>query len=196
MKKILIGTHNPGKFKEISSLLSKKLYKLSPLSLNIKSPKEYGKTFRENSIIKANYFCRKSNLTSISDDSGLSINCLGGQPGIYSARWGKKYGGFNKAMKKIIQLIKRKRINKKKIIANFVCSLTIKFPKKKAITVTGKVYGRISDRILGKNGFGYDPIFIPRGKKVTFGQMKKKEKYKIDHRYVAFKKLKKKIKTL
>ena len=94
MEKILIGTHNRGKFKEISDLLSKKIKKISPITLKIKSPKETGKTFKENSEIKAKYFCKKSKLISISDDSGLCVDSLNGKPGIYSARWGKRYGGF------------------------------------------------------------------------------------------------------
>ena len=133
MKKILIGTHNKGKFKEISYLLSKRLKKISPLKMKIKSPKETGKTFLENAELKALYFSQKSNLISISDDSGLSVNCLNGKPGIYSARWAKKYGSFKNAMKKIIQLVEKKNIKKykKNNIAYFTCSLSVKFPTKK-----------------------------------------------------------------
>ena len=195
---ILIGTHNKGKFKEISYLMSKRIRKLDPNKFKIKSPKETGKSFRENSILKANYFCSKSNLISISDDSGLSINCLEGKPGIYSSRWAKKYGGFKNAMRKIISLIeiKNRRKKIKNLKANFVCSLTLKFPKKKIITVEGRIYGKISKKIKGTNGFGYDSIFIPKGYKKTFGQMAKKKKILIDHRYIAFKKLKKRANFL
>ena len=100
--KILIGTHNDGKFKEISDLIPKTIEKVSPLSLSIESPAENGKTFLENSEIKAGFFCKKSNLVTLSDDSGLSIDCLNGEPGIYSARWAKKYGSFDKAMDEIL----------------------------------------------------------------------------------------------
>ena len=113
IKKILIGTHNKGKIKEISYLLSKKIKKISPFQLNIKSPIENGKSFKSNSELKAKYFFRKTKITTISDDSGLCIECLGNKPGIYSARWAKKYGGFKQAMSKIIQLIKNKNKNKK-----------------------------------------------------------------------------------
>ena len=196
--KILVGTHNKGKFKEISYLLSKKIKKISPINLNIKSPPETGKTFKSNSIIKAKYFCKNSSLISLSDDSGLSVNCLGGKPGIYSARWAKKYGSFNSSMKKIIRLVDLKNRNKKVVNrkAQFICSLSLKFPKGRCVTVVGKIKGSISKQILGKNGFGYDPIFIPIKKKLTFGEMKKKNKIKIDHRFNAFVKLKKKIKIL
>ena len=196
IKKILIGTHNDGKFKELSYLLSKKIIKLSPKKLKIKSPNETGKTFLSNSKLKANYFYKYSNIPSISDDSGITIKCLGGKPGIYSARWAKKYGSFNKAMKKILKLVahKNKKINN--YGAQFICSLTIKISNKKSISAVGKIDGNISKKILGKNGFGYDPIFIPKGKKITFGQMSKRKKILMDHRFIAFTKLKNKIKVL
>ena len=191
MKKILIGTHNKGKYKEISYLISKKIKKVSPVKLKIKSPKETGKTFSANAILKANYFSKFTDLPVISDDSWLCVKALGGKPGIYSARWAKKYGSFNKAMKFILKKIKKKKDRS----ATFVCSLSLKFPKGKIITVIGKIKGSIAYKILGNRGFGYDPIFIPHSKSATFGQMYKSKKMKIDHRYLAFIKLKKKIKT-
>jgi XTP/dITP diphosphohydrolase len=190
MKKILIGTHNRGKFKEISYLLSKKIIKFSPQKLKIKSPKETGKTFEENSELKAYYFSKFIKFPVISDDSGLCIKALGGKPGIYSARWAKKHGSFDKAMKFILKKMEKK-LNRS---ATFVCSLSLKYPKKKIITVVGKIKGTISFKILGSRGFGYDPIFIPNSKSITFAQMPKIKKIKIDHRHVAFKKIKKKIK--
>ena len=190
MKKILIGTHNKGKFKEISYLISKKIKKVSPVKLKIKSPKETGKTFSANAVLKANYFSRFTDLPVISDDSGLCINALGGKPGIHSARWAKKYGNFPKAMRFILKKMKNKRNRS----ATFVCSLSLKYPKGKIVTVTGKITGSISHKILGNRGFGYDPIFVPRSKSITFGQMSKAQKIKIDHRYIAFKKMKRKIK--
>ena len=192
MKKILVGTHNKGKFREISFLISKKTKKISPQSLKINSPKETGKTFSENSKLKASYFSKFSKLTVISDDSGLCIKSLGGKPGIYSARLAKKYGSFKKAMQYILKKMRRKKNRS----ATFVCSLSLKYFEGKMITVTGKIQGVISHKIIGKNGFGYDPIFIPNFKNITFGQMKKKEKISMDHRFLAFKKIKKKIKTL
>ena len=198
IKEILIGTHNKGKIKEISYLLNKKIKKITPFQLNIKSPKETGKTFKSNSELKAKYFFKKSNFFTISDDSGLCIDCLNGQPGIHSARWAKKYGSFKQAMKKIILLVKNKNINKKikNTKAKFVCSLTFSFSSTKKITTLGVIHGNISERILGKNGFGYDSIFIPEGSKVTFGQMKKRKKMLMDHRFIAFKKLKNKVNIL
>ena len=192
MKKILIGTHNTGKFKEISYLLSKSIKKISPVKLKIKSPKETGKTFSSNSKLKAKYFSKFSNLPVISDDSGICIKALGNQPGIYSARWAKKHGSFLNAMKYILRKMKIKKDRS----ATFVCSLSFKYPKKKIITVIGKIKGKISYKIRGNRGFGYDPIFIPRSKTFTFGEISKFKKINMDHRYIAFKKLKNKIKIL
>ena len=195
---ILIGTNNKGKFKELSYLLPKKLKKISPKKFKIKSPKENGKSFLSNSIIKANYFCKISKFPSLSDDSGLCVSCLKGKPGIHSARWAKKHGGFYKAMKKIIKLVsdKNKNSKTKNYRAKFVCSLTYKEPNKAVISSTGIIYGKISKKILGKKGFGYDSIFIPNNYKLTFGQMSPKNKIFIDHRFIAYKKIKKKIKIL
>ena len=192
MKKILIGTHNKGKFKEISFLISKKFRKINPTLLKIPSPKETGKTFTSNSKLKANFFSQYVDYPVISDDSGLCIRALNQQPGIYSARLAKKQGSFFKAMKYILNKMK----NKKNRSATFVCSLSFKLPKKKPINAIGKIKGSISYNILGKNGFGYDPIFIPDNYDKTFGEMLKSKKIKIDHRFIAFKNLKKKVKTL
>ena len=186
---LLIGTHNDGKFKEISKLINKKIKKISPKSLNIKAPKETGKSFKSNSELKANFFFKKSKLISLSDDSGLEILALNKKPGIYSARFAKQKGGFKKAMINIIQKL-RKKDNRK---ARFVCSLSIKLNRTKIITSIGIINGIISKKILGSKGFGYDPIFIPDNYKITFSQMSITQKMKIDHRSIAFKKLKKKL---
>ena len=188
MKKILIGTHNAGKFKEIAYLISKNYKKISPVSLKIKSPKETGKSFISNSKLKVRFFSKHVNYPVISDDSGLCIQALNNKPGIYSARLAKKHGGFFKAMKFILKKMKNKK-NRKAI---FVCSLSFKKNNGKIISVEGRLKGNISYKIIGKKGFGYDPIFIPIKKTITFGQMLKSKKMKMDHRYIAFQKLKKK----
>jgi len=192
MKKILIGTHNKGKFKEIAYLLSKKFKKVSPISLKIPSPKETSKSFNGNSKLKAKFFSKFVNFPVISDDSGLCIKSLENKPGIYSARLAKRHGSFLKAMIFILKKMK----NKKNRSAVFICSLSFKHPKKKIVNVTGKIKGRIARSIRGKKGFGYDPIFIPNNYEKTLGQFSKLKKMKIDHRYQAFKKLKKKVKIL
>tara|TARA_A100001015_G_scaffold21202_1_gene24153 strand:+ start:2616 stop:3191 length:576 start_codon:yes stop_codon:yes gene_type:complete len=190
MKKILIGTHNKGKFREISSLISRKYRKISPISLKIKSPKETGKTFIANSRLKVKFFSKYVDYPVISDDSGLCIKALNNKPGIYSARLAKKYGSFSKAMKFILKKMKAKKNRS----AFFVCSLSYHDENGRITSVEGKVKGNISIKMRGTNGFGYDPIFIPNKKEITFGQMRKSKKMKMDHRYLAFKKLKQKIK--
>ena len=187
---LLIGTHNDGKFREISKLISKKIKKISSKSLKIKAPKETGKTFSSNSELKANFFYKKSKLISISDGSGLEILALNNKPGIYSARWAKRSGSFEKAMITILKKLKNNKNRK----ARFICSLSIKLNEKKMITTVGIIYGNISFKILGNKGFGYDSIFIPNSSKLTFGQISAKKKMKIDHRSIAFKRLKKKLK--
>jgi len=191
--KILVGTNNTGKLNEIRNLLPKNLEIYSTSDFKIKSPIENGKTFEENSLIKAKYFSKKSKMICLSDDSGLEIDSLGGDPGIYSARWGGIKGDFVKAMNRVFKELDKKDKNwkTKKIKARFICALTIYGPKQKTIKSVGKVEGYISAFMKGKNGFGYDPIFIPIGKKITFGEMRASRKYKIDHRFKAFKKIKK-----
>jgi len=191
--KLLIGTNNKGKLKEIKDLLPKKLEIYSTSDFKIKSPIENGKTFEENSLIKARYFSKKAKMVCLSDDSGLEIDILEGSPGIYSARWGGKKGNFLKAMHRVYKELNKKDKNwkNKKIKARFVCALTIYGPNQKLINSIGKIEGYISSSMKGKNGFGYDPIFIPKGKKITFGEMVPQQKYKIDHRFKAFKKIKK-----
>ena len=191
INKILIGTHNKGKFKEISDLLPRNIVKISPTSLGIESPEETGKTFSENSLLKAKFFYEKSNIVTLSDDSGLEVECLNNEPGIYSSRWADEFGGFDNAMTEILKRVKK--INKG-TKASFTSSLTIYLDNKKIITEIGKIDGKISEK-KGLNGFGYDPIFIPNGHTKTFAEMEYKDKLLIDHRYIAYKKLEKKIKN-
>ena len=193
IKKLLIGTNNKGKLIEIKSLLPKHIKILSPLTFKLKCPKENGNSFQENSFIKSRYFSKKTKLICLADDSGLEIDILDKRPGIYSARWGGKKSNFNKAIKKVFRELDKKDKNwkKKKVVARFVCALSISYLDKKIACVVGKVEGRISKKSKGTNGFGYDPIFIPNKKKKTFGEMNPSQKYRIDHRYKAFKKIKK-----
>ena len=190
---LFVGSNNQGKIKEIRDLLPKKVEILTPKNLKLKSPSENGKTFEENSFLKAKFFSKKSKMICLADDSGLEIDSLNKLPGIYSARWGGKKSNFNLAIKKVYKELKKNNLNwyKNKTSARFICSLTIYWPDNKYITVNGKIEGTISRFKKGNNGFGYDPIFIPLNKKITFGQMKPKEKYKIDHRIRAFRKIKK-----
>ena len=193
INKLLIGTNNSGKLREIKSLLPKNIEIHSTSEFNLKSPIENGKTFKENSLIKSKYFSKQTGLICLADDSGLEIDILEKNPGIYSSRWGGRHGDFNKAIKRVHRELSKKDKNwKDKIIrARFVCALSISYLDKKIACVQSKIEGSISTESKGTNGFGYDPIFVPKGKRKTFGEMKPAKKYKIDHRYFAFKKLRK-----
>ena len=192
INKIIVGTHNNGKFKEICNLLPKNITKISPKDLNLLSPDETGSTFEENSKIKAEYFAKKANLIAISDDSGLSIDLLSGDPGIYSSRWAGPTNDFNAAIEKVYKELKKIKFEwskEKKIVARFISCLTLHWPNGKSISSTGIVEGRISGIKKGTNGFGYDPIFIPSGHNKTFGELNSQEKLKINHRSKAFLKI-------
>ena len=193
IKKLLIGTNNEGKLREIKNLIPKNIQIFSTLDFKLKSPKENGKTFAQNSIIKSKYFSKKTNLICLADDSGLEIDILDKRPGIYSARWAGKNKDFKIAINKVFKKLTAKDKNwKKKLIkARFICALSISYLNKNLVSVIGKVEGKISNKALGKNGFGYDPIFIPNKEKKTFGEMSFLKKYRMDHRFNAFKKIKK-----
>ena len=193
IKEIVVGSNNDGKIKEIKDLLPKYYDITSPKDYGLKSPKENGDTFLKNSLIKAKYFSKKTKKICIADDSGLEIELLNNQPGIYSARWGGKSGDFNLAISKVYKKLSKldKNWKSKKIKARFICALTIYGLKKKPIQSLGTIKGKISKKKVGSKGFGYDPIFIPENKRLTFGQMNQKLKFKIDHRSKAFKKIKK-----
>ena len=193
IKQLLIGTNNSGKLTEIRDLLPKYIKTFSTHDFKLKSPKENGKTFEQNSLIKSKYFSKRTGLICLADDSGLEIDILKKKPGIYSARWGGKSGDFKKAIKKVYIELRKKKVNwkKDKIRARFVCALSLSNLNKKIVCVIGKVEGTISSKPKGLNGFGYDPIFIPLKKNETFAEMKPSKKYKLDHRYKAFKKIKK-----
>ena len=192
IEEIIIGTNNEGKYKEICDLLPNKVKKYSPKEFNISTPKETGKTFEKNSFIKASYFSRKTNLICLSDDSGLEIDLLKGRPGIYSSRWSGHKNNFDLAIKRVFkEMSKLKKDWKNDSSARFICCMTLFWPDGKSYSATGIIEGKISYRIKGKNGFGYDPIFIPDGYNQTFGEMKSILKMSIDHRFKAFLKIKK-----
>ena len=193
ISKLLIGTNNKGKYKEITDLLPKYIKMHSTSEFKLKSPREDGLTFTENSIIKSKHFSKKTKLICLADDSGLEIDILDKRPGIYSARWGGKKGNFKKAINRVYKELSKKDKNwkNKKVKARFICALSIYYLDKKIASVLGKVEGYISSKPKGENGFGYDPIFIPKNKRKTFGEMSSLQKYKIDHRFAAFKKIRK-----
>jgi XTP/dITP diphosphohydrolase len=190
IKEILIGTNNIGKYREICDLLPKKIKKFSPKDFKILTPKENGKSFEENSRIKASYFSKKTALLCLSDDSGLEIDLLKGAPGIYSARWGGPENDFNLAIEKVFKEMSKLKKNWENYnTARFICCLTLFWPNGKNYSSTGVVKGKISNTKRGSKGFGYDPIFVPEGEDKTFGEMEPKIKMSMDHRSLAFSKM-------
>ena len=176
---------------KLGNLLPKNI-KIKSIHLisNLKVQKENGKSFVENSLIKSKYFSKKTGIVCLADDSGLEIDLLDKKTWNFSARWGGKNADFDKAIKKVYRELykKNKKWKNKKIKARFICALSISNLNEKIACVVGKVEGHISTKPKGSNGFGYDPIFIPKKRLKTFGEMRPSVKYKIDHRYQAFKK--------
>jgi len=192
IEKILIGTNNDGKYKEICELLPNSVKKYSPKEFNVLTPEETGKSFEKNSFIKASYFSKETNLICLSDDSGLEIDILDGEPGIFSSRWAGEKKDFNLAIKRVFEKIGNKKRGQKNVnIAKFVCCMTLFWPAGRSYSSKGIINGKISPEKKGNNGFGYDPIFIPDGYEQTFGEMESKLKMSIDHRFKAFLKIKK-----
>ena len=191
IEKIIIGTNNTGKYREICNLLPKSITKYSPKDFGILSPEETGASFKKNSLIKASYFSKKTNLICLSDDSGLEVELLNGAPGIYSSRWSGEKNDFNFAIKKIFKEMRNASKDwKKRNAAKFTCCMTLFWPNGKSHCSKGEIKGKISYSKKGNNGFGYDPIFIPDGHDKTFSEMKPQKKMSIDHRFEAFKKIK------
>jgi XTP/dITP diphosphohydrolase len=197
LNKLLIATGNKGKLKEFKQSFDRNNINIELLSLaafDVEEPEENGQDFIDNALIKAQYYSKKTNLIALADDSGLVIDQLDGRPGIYSARWAGVNKDFNLAIEKVRQEIINKNLDQKNITASFHCVLCLFFPdhlilnKVKKIFFSGKLEGRISFPSRGKNGFGYDPIFIPNGYNVTLAEMLDKEKEAISHRNIALKK--------
>ena len=185
-KKVVIATFNKGKVEEFKVLLSNyKLGILTPDKLGIGDVEETGKSFTDNSVLKVKNIL--SSYIAISDDSGLCIKNLDDNPGIFSARYAKKCGGWHNAMKKLFNESYKK--NQQDFEAKFCCSLSIKFTDGKIFSYFGQVYGKIIWPPRGNKGFGYDPFFIPKGQNITYGEMDYSNKIQTDHRSVAFKKL-------
>ena len=182
---IVIASQNPGKIKEMLPFIKKlntKIYFAKDFKL--KEPKEDGSNFIENALKKSRYVNNKTKKVSIADDSGLVIPSLQGKPGIFSARWAGEKKDFNRAMKKVNNLLYKKKTN-----AYYISVLAISWNKKKEEIFIGKIFGSLTWPPRGNLGFGYDPIFIPKGYSKTFGELSNKVKNNISHRVIAFKKL-------
>ncbi len=182
---IVIASHNPGKIREMLPFVKKlntKIYFAKDFKL--KEPKEDGSNFIENALKKSRYVNNKTKKVSIADDSGLVIPSLQGKPGIFSSRWAGKEKNFDRAMKKVNSLLYKKKTN-----AYYISVLAISWNKKKEKIFIGKIFGNLIWPPRGNLGFGYDPIFIPKGYNKTFGELSNKIKLNISHRVMAFKKL-------
>ena len=186
-KELVIATHNKGKAKEIAELLAGRVETvLTAGELGLPEPVEDGETFVENALIKARSGAKESGKLCLADDSGLAVNALGGAPGIYSARWAGEEKDFGKAMETVMNSLNEFEDKS----AAFICVLALCWPDGREEVFEGRVEGHIVWPPRGDKGFGYDPIFVPRGYDVTFAEMEPEEKHKISHRADAFKKLK------
>ncbi|MGO4682566.1 RdgB/HAM1 family non-canonical purine NTP pyrophosphatase [Hyphomicrobium sp. 2TAF46] len=188
--RIVVASHNPGKVWEINQLIQP--YGLDAVSageLGLAEPDETETTFEGNARLKALAAAEGSGLPALADDSGLEVDCLEGQPGIYSARWAGPGKDFGLAMKKVADEIARRdgwSGNGDGPGANFISVLCLAWPNGEVRTFEGKVFGNLVWPPRGGNGFGYDPIFVPKGDTRTFGEMEPEEKYAISHRTRAF----------
>lgn len=187
-EKLVIATHNSGKYQEIRALLADNILTvLSATDMSLDAPEETGNSFQENALIKAKYCAQATGLTTLADDSGLSVISLQGNPGIYSARWAGPENNFMLAMEKIEAGL-RGKTNR---TAYFTSALALAWPDGETEVFEGTVNGTLVWPPRGSQGFGYDPIFMPNGHDLTFAEMPPPQKYAMDHRYHAFEKLKK-----
>ena len=187
--KLVLASHNKGKLLEIKEMLKDfKINVLSAGDFNLDEPVEDGSSFAENAILKADYVAQKTGLPALADDSGLCVNALGGEPGIYSARWAGENKDFQAAMQKVND--KLNKLGAKDRSGYFICVLALVIPNKGAITFEGRIEGNLIWEPRGNNGFGFDPMFVPSGYNQTFGELDHSIKQQISHRFNAFKKLK------
>jgi XTP/dITP diphosphohydrolase len=185
-KELVIASHNPGKVREIDELLRPfAVTVLSAGSLDLPEPEETGATFEANAELKALAAARGGFKPALADDSGLCVVALGGDPGIYSARWAGPTKDFALAMRKVEDGLAGKTDRR----AFFVAALSLAWPDGHVETFRGEVHGSLVWPPRGTRGFGYDPMFLPQGGNATFGEMEPSAKHAISHRAVAFKKL-------
>lgn len=187
-QRIVAATHNPGKAVEIAALLDGRFEIVTAKSLNLIEPDETESTFVGNAVLKARAAADASGLVALADDSGLSVAALDGAPGIFSARWAGPDKDFALAMKKVEDRLEE--IGADDRAAWFTSALAVAWPDGPCLVVEGRVDGRLTFPPRGERGFGYDPIFVPEGGDLTFGEMEPAEKDAISHRARAFQKLK------
>lgn len=186
--KIVVATHNPGKVRELGLLLEGRFNLVSAGELGLPEPEETEVSFVGNALLKARLAADASGLIALSDDSGLSVTALGGAPGIYSARWAGPDKDFYEAMAKVERRMDDS--DDKSTHAWFTCALAVAWPHGPAFVVEGRIDGNLTFPPRGLNGFGFDPIFVPEGQQMTFGEMDPKAKDDMSHRMRAFDQLK------
>ncbi|MGH6886156.1 MAG: RdgB/HAM1 family non-canonical purine NTP pyrophosphatase [Kiloniellales bacterium] len=184
-RRLLVASHNPGKLSEIAALLQPLGFATeSAAALGLPEPEETGASYEENARLKALAGAAASGLPALADDSGLSVAALGGAPGIHSARWAEGPGGrdFGRAMKTVEDKLEGSDDRR----AEFVCVLCLAWPDGPDRCFEGRVGGALTWPPRGTGGFGYDPIFVPEGYEITFGEMEPEKKHAISHRARAF----------
>jgi XTP/dITP diphosphohydrolase len=184
--RLVIATHNSGKLREIEALL--RPYGIAALSagaLGLPEPEETGATFEENAALKARAAAAASGMPALADDSGLTVAALGGEPGIYSARWAGPSKDFSIAMQRVEERLAGAADRR----ARFVAVLALAWPDGDLELFRGEAEGRLVWPPRGTRGFGYDPMFVPDGHGRTFGEMAPEEKEPLTHRAAAFRQL-------
>ena len=185
-KTLVIASHNPGKVREIGDLLRPfGIETVGAAALGLVEPEETGTTFAENAALKARAAARRAKLPALADDSGLAVTALDGAPGIYSARWAGPKKDFAIAMQKVEDALKGKSDRR----AAFVAALALAWPDGRCDVFEGRVEGTLVWPPRGEKGFGYDPLFVPAGHTITFGEMEPTKKHTMSHRAKAFAKL-------
>jgi XTP/dITP diphosphohydrolase len=184
--RLVIATHNPGKLREIADLIGPfGVTALSAGTLGLPEPEETGATFEANAALKAHAAADGAGLPALADDSGLVVPALAGDPGVYSARWAGPDKDFMTAMRRVEDALAGKADRR----ASFVAVLALAWPDGHLESFRGEVHGALVWPPRGTLGFGYDPIFLPAGRDLTFGEMDQSEKHRVSHRAAAFRQL-------
>jgi len=197
MKRIVVASANKGKLKEIWEILSDmsvELVSMGDLWNPVPDIEENGTTFFDNAFIKATWVYKKSGMWSLADDSGLEVDFLNGEPGVFSARYAGKQGDSAANNRKLLDALKDVSIEKR--TARFRCVIVLKTGENSFVTADGTCEGTIGFAPSGNEGFGYDPLFIPAGEKHTMAEISSEKKNTISHRGNALKKLREKIDEL
>ena len=189
-EKLVIASHNAGKYRELSEILAESSYRIvSASEMGCAMPAETANNFQDNAILKARSIAEQTGLPALADDSGLVIPALDGAPGVLSARWAGENRDFQHAIARVRKTLIEGRhpLNAE---AYFVCALAIILPERFVLCTEGRVYGTLAWPPQGEHGFGYDPIFMPSGAKLRFAEMRAQEKSMYSHRTRAFERLK------